>query len=39
VLDDEDFSIKELALSLISEMLKSQVCSLRRLVNQSSLTH
>lgn len=28
VLDDEDFSIRELALLLISEMLKSQVCYL-----------
>lgn len=38
VVDDEDFSVREVALSLISEMLKSQVCYLLRLFNQVSLT-
>ena len=28
VVDDKDFSVREVALSLISEMLKSQVCYL-----------
>ena len=38
VVEDEDFSVREVALLLISEMLKSQVCYLLRLFNQASLT-
>lgn len=37
VVDDEDFSIREVALSLISEMLKSQVCYLLSLIDQNRL--